>query len=108
MMHGPPENDEARSLTGRRQSTKCKTKISYLARRCKMLWRSASRPTPISRRFCRYSPTDSGGRPETSSEFKPKPKRNPMKSYKTYSESAYLKKEDFPEPETLTITEVRE
>lgn len=31
-----------------------------------------------------------------------------MKSYKTYSDSAYLKKEDFPEPETLTIEEVRE
>jgi hypothetical protein len=31
-----------------------------------------------------------------------------MKSYKTYSDSAYLRKEDFPEPETLTIKEVRE
>ena len=31
-----------------------------------------------------------------------------MKSYKSYSDSAYLKKEDFPKPETLTIDEVRE
>ena len=31
-----------------------------------------------------------------------------MKSYKAYSDSEYLKKEDFPEPETLTICEVRE
>jgi hypothetical protein len=31
-----------------------------------------------------------------------------MKSYKTYSDSAYLKKEDFPEPETLTVKEARE
>jgi hypothetical protein len=31
-----------------------------------------------------------------------------MKSYKTYSDSQYLKKEDFPEPESLTIVEVRE
>jgi hypothetical protein len=31
-----------------------------------------------------------------------------MKSYRTYNDSAYLKKEDFPEPETLTISEVRE
>jgi hypothetical protein len=31
-----------------------------------------------------------------------------MKSYKAYSESAYLKKEDFPSPEILTISEVRE
>jgi hypothetical protein len=31
-----------------------------------------------------------------------------MKSYKAYSDSAYLKKEDFPTPEVLTITEVRD
>lgn len=31
-----------------------------------------------------------------------------MKSYKTYNDSAYLKKEDFPSPEVLTISEVRE
>jgi len=31
-----------------------------------------------------------------------------MKSYKAYSDSTYLKKEDFPEPENLTIDEVRE
>jgi hypothetical protein len=31
-----------------------------------------------------------------------------VKSYKAYSDSEYLKKEDFPEPETLTICEVRE
>jgi len=31
-----------------------------------------------------------------------------VKSYKTYSDSIYLKKEDFPKPETLTIDEVRE
>jgi hypothetical protein len=31
-----------------------------------------------------------------------------MKSYKAYSDSAYLKKEDFPTPEILTIAEVRE
>jgi hypothetical protein len=31
-----------------------------------------------------------------------------MKSYKTHSDSAYLKKEDFPEQETLTINEVRD
>jgi hypothetical protein len=31
-----------------------------------------------------------------------------MKSYKSYSDCAYLKKEDFPKPETLTIDEVRE
>ena len=31
-----------------------------------------------------------------------------MKSYKTYNDSAYLKKEDFPKPEILTISEVRE
>jgi len=30
-----------------------------------------------------------------------------MKSYKAYSDSAYLKKEDFPAPQVLTITEVR-
>ena len=30
------------------------------------------------------------------------------KSYKAYSDSTYLRKEDFPEPETLTICEVRE
>jgi hypothetical protein len=29
-------------------------------------------------------------------------------SYKAYSDSEYLKKEDFPEPETLTVCEVRE
>ena len=31
-----------------------------------------------------------------------------MKNYRTYSDSAYLRKEDFPQPETLTIDEVRE
>ena len=31
-----------------------------------------------------------------------------MKTYKAYSESAYLKKEDFPEPKILTIESVRE
>jgi hypothetical protein len=31
-----------------------------------------------------------------------------MKSYKTYSDSAYLKKEDFPKPEIHTIEDVRE
>jgi len=31
-----------------------------------------------------------------------------LKSYKAYSDSEYLRKEDFPEPETLTIAEVRE
>jgi hypothetical protein len=31
-----------------------------------------------------------------------------MKSYKTYSDRAYLAKEDFPTPEVLTIQEVRE
>src|SRR5438477_11755543 len=31
-----------------------------------------------------------------------------MKSYKAYSDSAYLKKEDFPSPQTLTISMVRE
>jgi hypothetical protein len=31
-----------------------------------------------------------------------------MKSYKSYSESAYLRKEDFPEPEVVTIVEARE
>jgi hypothetical protein len=31
-----------------------------------------------------------------------------MKSYKTYNDSPYLKKEDFPSPEVLTISEVRE
>src|SRR6266481_2711706 len=30
-----------------------------------------------------------------------------MKSYKTYNDSAYLKKEDFPKPEVLTIIEAR-
>jgi hypothetical protein len=30
------------------------------------------------------------------------------KSYKSYSDSAYLRKEDFPAPEILTISEVRE
>jgi hypothetical protein len=31
-----------------------------------------------------------------------------MKSYKSYSESAYLRKEDFPEPKVATIVEARE
>jgi hypothetical protein len=31
-----------------------------------------------------------------------------MKSYKAYSDSRYLKKEDFPTPEVLIIIEVRE
>jgi len=31
-----------------------------------------------------------------------------MKSYKAYSDSTYLRKEDFPQAETLTIDEVRE
>jgi hypothetical protein len=31
-----------------------------------------------------------------------------MKSYRTYSDSTYLKKEDFPEPEVVTIVEARE
>jgi hypothetical protein len=31
-----------------------------------------------------------------------------MKSYKAYSNSAYLKKEDFPAPEVLTISGARE
>jgi len=31
-----------------------------------------------------------------------------MKSYKTYSDCTYLRKEEFPSPETLTISMVRE
>jgi hypothetical protein len=31
-----------------------------------------------------------------------------MKSYRAYSDSRYLKKEDFPRPEVLTIIKVRE
>jgi hypothetical protein len=37
-----------------------------------------------------------------------KEKEKTMKSYKAYSDSAYLRKEDFPAPEVLTISEVRE
>jgi hypothetical protein len=50
---------------------------------------------------------------ETESEPRLKPKLEPernrtMKSYKAYSESAYLKKEDFPDPEVDTIVEAQE
>jgi hypothetical protein len=31
-----------------------------------------------------------------------------MKNYRTYNDSPYLKKEDFPRPEILTISDVRE
>jgi hypothetical protein len=66
------------------------------------------------RRRPRAQPTilfHNGNKPESGLESKPELKQERkqiMKSYKTYSDSAYLKKEDFPEPETLTIDEVCE